>query len=230
VTPKPLNPKQKNQGDATVEQVTDETFQERVLNNPRPVLVDFWAPWCAPCRAVAPVVEKVARQLEGEVDVVKLDVDQAPATAGKFRVSSIPTLAMFVGGKLVAQVQGAVPEAHVMALVDNAVPGRSVPRLKPADLEKELKGGSVTVVDVRAAAAFERHHVEGSLNAPLDVDRPETWVAPALLPLGHRMVLVDQAGRQVEALAKRVHAQKPGSVAILEGGLLEWEVSGRRLT
>src|SRR4051812_1570283 len=95
--------------------VFDDDFREKVLANPKPVLVDFWAPWCAPCRQLGPLVERVARQLEEEIDVVKVDVDQAPHTAERYRISSIPTLAMFVDGKLVAQVQGAVPEAHIHA-------------------------------------------------------------------------------------------------------------------
>ena len=77
---------------------TDATFAELVLEGPRPVVVDFWAAWCAPCRMVAPEIERLAAKYEGAVDVVKVDVDANPAISGAFGISSIPTIAFFPGG------------------------------------------------------------------------------------------------------------------------------------
>ena len=87
--------------------VTDESFASEVLQNPRPVIVEYWAPWCGPCRQVAPVLETIAQEHAGQVDVVKLNTDENPRTAQRYQVLAVPTLAVFSGGQVVKQVLGA---------------------------------------------------------------------------------------------------------------------------
>ena len=91
--------------------VTDSTFKEEVLDNEVPVLVDFWAPWCGPCRMVAPVVEEIALQYDGRLKVVKVNTDENPQIASQYGIRSIPTLMIFKDGQKVDMVVGAVPRS-----------------------------------------------------------------------------------------------------------------------
>ena len=91
-------------------------FQAEVLNSDKPVLLDFWAPWCGPCRLLAPILDQVADERE-DIKVVKVNVDEEPELAGQFRVYSIPTLAVMRDGQLVHQVAGARPKHQILSLI-----------------------------------------------------------------------------------------------------------------
>jgi len=90
-------------------------FDSVVLNSDKPVLVDFWATWCGPCKMIAPVIEELAQELEGKVVVAKLDVDQSPDIAGRYGVMSIPTMLVFEGGKVVKHTVGFQPKERLKA-------------------------------------------------------------------------------------------------------------------
>lgn len=99
------------------EAVTSATWEQEVLKASELVLVDFWAVWCGPCRMVAPIVDEIAKEFEGKLKVVKLNTDENPDIAGKYRIMGIPTLMFFKNGQTVDQVVGAVPKAQLSAKV-----------------------------------------------------------------------------------------------------------------
>ena len=101
--------------------VSDANFGEEVLSSKEPVLVDFWAEWCGPCRAISPVLEELAGELQGKVKIVKLNVDENPNTAAKYGIMSIPTLMIFKNGELASRQVGAAPKAKLEQWINAAV-------------------------------------------------------------------------------------------------------------
>jgi thioredoxin 1 len=105
----------------TVEEVTDTNFQAEVIESGTPVLVDFWAPWCGPCRRVSPIVEEIAKERVGELKVVKLNIDDNQNTAIEYNVMSIPTLLLFQNGAVTKTVIGAYPKRAIEAEIEPAL-------------------------------------------------------------------------------------------------------------
>jgi len=105
----------------TTRAVTDATFTSDVLQSDTPVLVDFWAEWCAPCRKVEPLLEEIATEMAGKVAIVKLNIDENPETARAYRVMSVPTLTVFKDGKPVNSVAGARPKGDLVRLIESAL-------------------------------------------------------------------------------------------------------------
>lgn len=101
--------------------ITDTNFKQEVLKSDLPVLVDFWASWCMPCRMVAPAVEAIAKKYEGKLKVCKANVDESPNTSAEYGIMSIPTLAIFKSGKVVDKIVGVVPESELASKIDSTI-------------------------------------------------------------------------------------------------------------
>jgi len=105
----------------TIVNVTDDTFEAEVLNSDLPVIVDYWAPWCGPCKMIAPILEEIAKDYEGQIKICKLNIDENEATPPKFNIRGIPTLMIFKGGNVEATKVGALSKSQLTAFIDSTV-------------------------------------------------------------------------------------------------------------
>lgn len=110
----------------TLKNVTDADFDNEVLKSDKPVLVDFWAAWCGPCRQIAPSLEAIAAEYGDEIEIVKLNIDENPGTAAKYGVMSIPTLNVYQGGEVVKTIVGAKPKAAILRDLDPFITAKTV--------------------------------------------------------------------------------------------------------
>ncbi len=218
----------KPQNDDVVRETNLESFARDVLyaSQEVPVLVDFWAPWCGPCKQLTPILEKVVRAARGRVRLVKVNVDENPELAQQFRIQSIPTVYAFLAGQPVAGFAGAQPESQVRALVERLIGGPLA-----ADVEEELKRGQQALAEGRADRALEAF----SRVLEVEPERGEAYggLVRALLALGR----TEEARRRLDQAPQAVasHPAVSGARAALEiareaGELPPVEELERRIT
>lgn len=101
--------------------ITDAEFKKEVIESKQPVLVDFWAPWCGPCRMISPIIDEISKEYEGKVKVVKMNTDENPETPSEYQISAIPTLLFFKSGKVVKEIVGVVPKEEIKKVLDELI-------------------------------------------------------------------------------------------------------------
>ncbi len=201
--------------------VTERDFEREVIRSEIPVLIEFSAEWCAPCKQIAPEIEAFAREMRGKVKVVKVDIDKSPHIARELRIQSVPTFMLFVEQRIADAQVGAVGKKRLMQMVEPFLP-RAAGALKPVEVAQLLREGAVVPVDTRDAAAYARAHLPGAVNIPMDEIEgrlAELHMLPA------QPVLYCRAGDKTKELATTL-AEQGVPVAFVEGGMLGWESEG----
>ncbi len=200
--------------------VTEQTFEQEVIHSDLPVLIEFTADWCQPCKTVAPEVEAVARDLQGKAKVVKVDIDKSKRLATSLRIQAVPTFVVIHKGRPVAGEQGVLRKAQLVEMLDPFLP-RPEGAIKPAELAQLIQQGQVVPVDTREATAYSRAHIPTAVNIP--AEEIEGRLAE-LHMLAGEPVLYCRSGDKSKDLADKLAASGI-PVGFLEGGFLGWEGS-----
>jgi len=202
--------------------ISEQEFEQEVLRSELPVLIDFYADWCGPCKTVAPEVEALSRELEGKAKFVKVNIDKSKRLAQMLRVQAVPTFMVFHRGRPVAAEQGAVRKARLRELLDPFLP-RAEGAIRAMELFQLVKQGQQLVpVDTREVRAYERAHIPGAVNIPLE--EIENRLAE-LHMLPGEPILYCRAGDKTKELADKL-GQSGVPIAFLENGFLGWEAEG----
>lgn len=204
--------------------VTERTFEQEVLMSELPVLLEFTAEWCGPCKQVAPELQALARELEGKAKIVTLDIDKSPGIPRQMGVQSVPTFVVFQNGRPVGGKVGALRKAELRSMLEPFLP-RAEGAIRPEELVQLLQAGRVSMVDTREPAVFQRAHLPTAINLPLE--EIETRLAE-LHMLPATPVLYCRSGDRTKELAAKL-AEQGLPVAFLEGGVLGWEAAGQKL-
>ncbi len=208
-------------GGRGIPNVTEREFEREVLRSEIPVLIEFSAEWCAPCKQIAPEVAAFAEEMRGKVKVVKVDIDRAPVLARELQVQSVPTFMVFAQQRICDVAVGVVRKKKMREMVDPFLP-RAAGAIKPAELLELMKRGAVVAVDTRDKSAYGRAHLPGAANMP--IEEIEGRLAE-LHMLPGRPVLYCRSGDKTKDMAERLNEQGL-PVAFLEGGMLAWESEG----
>lgn len=200
--------------------VGEQEFETEVLRSEQPVLVDFFAEWCQPCKVAAPEVEAVAAELEGQAKVVKVDIDQCQRLAQMLRIQSVPTYMVFFQGRPVAAEQGGGRRDQLRAMIEPFLP-RAQGAIRPAELAGALQERAVAAVDTRDANSYGRAHIPGAAHMALE----EIEGRLAELHMLGTPILYCRTGEQSKALAEKLAAEGV-PVGYVDGGFLAWEAEG----
>ncbi|MDH5674733.1 MAG: thioredoxin domain-containing protein [Myxococcales bacterium] len=202
--------------------VAEQDFEREVLRNETPVLVDLYADWCQPCKALEPILDQVAAELAGKLKIIRIDIEQSPGLAQAFRVQSIPMMVLFVGGRPADQVVGLVDKNRILAMVEPHLP-RQANELAAPELAQLVTQGRAVPVDIRDAGSFARYHIPGAIHVPAEEALTRT---PDLIPSDGRIrVLYARGGDEAKELSEKLLAAGV-QVGFLAGGFLGWEAEG----
>jgi len=201
--------------------VSEQNFEAEVLQSELPVLVEFSAEWCAPCKLVAPELKALAQELKDKAKIVTVDIDRSPMLARQLGVQSVPTFVVFHQGRPVGGKVGALKRPQLREMIEPFLP-RAEGALKPEELAQLMRAGRVAALDTRDAAVFERAHIPGAKNIPGD-ELPGRLAE--LYMLGAPPVLYCRAGDRTKELTAKLLEQGVETV-YLEGGVLAWEAAG----
>ncbi|HJL19045.1 MAG TPA: thioredoxin [Sandaracinaceae bacterium LLY-WYZ-13_1] len=206
----------------TVRAVTDANFEQEVLASELPVLIDFKADWCQPCKQLSPIVAEVAQELEGKLKVVEVDVDRNPNVAAAFRIQSVPTLFVVHQGQVVGGQPGLVPKEAILEMVQPLLPADAA-EVKPDELAKLIQAQRVVAVDVRDAGSYGRAHIPGAIHVAKD---ELTTRASELRPADGRLRVL--YGRTTDEAKEAADGLRESGVDVgfLDGGMLGWEAEG----
>jgi thioredoxin len=209
---------------AALVQVTEQNFEAEILRSELPVMIEFGAEWCGPCKTVAPELQALQAELSGKAKIVTIDIDKSPMLAQQFRIQSVPSFVIFAQGRPVGGRVGAMNKKQLRALLEPFLP-RQAGAIKPQEAVALLKQQRITLVDTRETAVYQRAHIEGAQSFPL-AEIEGRLAELHMLP--SPPVLYCRTGEQTKELATKLAASGT-PVAFLEGGVLNWEANGFEL-
>lgn len=201
--------------------VTEQTFEQEVLRSELPVLVEFGAEWCGPCKMVAPELQALSTELDGKAKIVTVDIDNSPLLARELGIQSVPAFVVFHQGRPVGGRVGAMRKRELRQLVEPFLP-RAAGALKPEEAGILAQQGQISLVDTREPAVFRRAHLPGAVNIPLE--EIDSRLAELHMLPGAPVVYC-RAGEKTKELVERL-GQQGMSLSFIEGGVLGWEASG----
>ena len=201
--------------------VNEQSFEREVMLSEVPVLVEFSAEWCAPCKLVAPELEALSRELGEKAKIVTVDIDRSPNLARQLGVQSVPTFVVFHQGRPANGKVGALKRNQLREMLEPFLP-RAEGALKPEEVFQLVKAGRIALVDTRDAASFGRAHIPGAKNIP--AEEIEGRLAE-LFMLGLPPILYCRSGEKTKELVAKL-VEQGVEVGFLEGGVLGWEAAG----
>ncbi|HBQ09790.1 MAG: thioredoxin [Sandaracinaceae bacterium] len=205
--------------------VTDASFEQEVLRSELPVLVDFHADWCQPCKQLSPLVEQVSNELSGKLKVVSVDVDRNPNVAAAFRIQSVPSLFVVHQGQVVTGQPGLVPKEAILEMVRPVLPADAA-EIKPDELAQLIAQKRAVPVDIRDARSYGRYRIPTAIHVAKDELNGR---AAELSPRDGRIRVL--YGRTTDEAKEAADALRELGVetAFLDGGFLHWEADGHEV-